>query len=78
MITGCNTNGADATIDCVSFDKFESTVQIVDLNAVGSVVGRMQCGTADSRWVVIDRSPELARTVFTDDALQDRRNINSG
>jgi hypothetical protein len=68
VITGCDTGGADATVQCVSFDKFESTLQIVDLNAIGSVAGRVQCGTAIPRWAIIDRSPELARTVFTDDA----------
>ena len=42
-------------------------MQIVDLNAIGSVAGRMQCGTVVPKWVVIDRSPELAQTVFTND-----------
>lgn len=69
VITGCDTNGADATKVRASFDKFETTKQIVDLNAIGSVVGRVRCGTATPQWVIIDRSPDLARTAFTDDAL---------
>ena len=67
VINGCDTGGADATKQCVSFDKFKSTMQIVDLNAIGSVAGCMQCGTVVPKWVVIDRSPELAQTVFTND-----------
>lgn len=68
VITGCETNGADATKARASFNKFETTLQIVDLNAIGSVVGRIHCGTAIPQWVIIDRSPDLARTVFTEDA----------
>lgn len=49
VIARCKTQGAaDATIECVTFDDFQSTVQIIDLNATGSVVGRMRCGTAVS------------------------------
>jgi len=54
VITGCETNGVDATKAWASFNKFETTLQIVDLNAIGSVVGRIHSGTAIPQWVIID------------------------
>lgn len=44
----------------------DSTAHVIDLNAVGAVIGRFRVEGMYPRWVIIDRSGELARAVFTD------------
>lgn len=69
LITGCETDGRDATKEPVSYTKMNSFMHAIDLAAVGAVIGRLQYGSVSPSWAIVDRSGELARAVFTDDAL---------
>lgn len=44
----------------------DSTAHVIDLNAIGAVIGRFRVEGMNPRWVIIDRSGEMAHAVFTD------------
>ena len=69
IVTTCDTQGCDATLEPTYFKALASYVEVGDLAAICTVVGRIQIGTAHTRWVIIDRSGKWACTVFTDDSL---------
>lgn len=50
-----------------------TTPHVIDLAAVGAVVGRFHIGGSRPQWAIVDQSGELAHTVFTDETegLQD-------
>ena len=62
-IEPCNTNGKDATKEVVSYVTSCASV-IVDLLLVESVIGRVY---SRGEWYIIDRSSDVARTVFVED-----------
>ncbi|KAF8312374.1 hypothetical protein DL93DRAFT_2149474 [Clavulina sp. PMI_390] len=68
LVTECITNGADAADGTlVTYTKMQQSSSLIDLNLVESVVGRFQVGDSKNRrWAIIDRSDNLARTIFTD------------
>ena len=65
LVTRCKTGGGDASHSLVTYTETE-TSSVIDLSCVGAVVGRMRVGQANSRWAILDRSGDLARTIFTD------------
>lgn len=68
VITGCKTpNGADATRGLVTYTNMAMTPHVIDLAAVGAVVGRFHVGGTQSWWAIVDRSGDLAHAVFTDE-----------
>jgi hypothetical protein len=69
IITTCDTQGHDATLELTYFRSLTSYIEIVDLAAICAVVGRIQIGTTNPQWVIVDRSGSWAHTTFTDDSL---------
>ena len=69
IITTCDTQGCDATLEQMHFKALTSYVEVVDLAAICAVIGCIRIGTANSHWGIIDRSGNWAHTVFTDDSL---------
>ncbi|KAF8319571.1 uncharacterized protein EI90DRAFT_3293054 [Cantharellus anzutake] len=69
VITTLDTEGHDATSELTYFKLVSSYVEVVDLNAVCAVVGRLRVGKVDPRWAIVDRSGSWSRTVFKDDSL---------
>ncbi|KAF8325304.1 uncharacterized protein EI90DRAFT_3237175 [Cantharellus anzutake] len=67
--TTCDTQGHDATLELTYFRSLTSYIEIVDLAAICAVVGRIQIGTTNPQWAIVDRSGSWARTAFTDDSL---------
>ncbi|KAI1785700.1 hypothetical protein LXA43DRAFT_899245 [Ganoderma leucocontextum] len=61
IITPCRTRGEDATKTLTLYWKTLANV-VVDLHAVQAVVGRVK---SRYHWGIIDRSNDLARTLFT-------------
>ncbi|KAF8316693.1 uncharacterized protein EI90DRAFT_3158848 [Cantharellus anzutake] len=68
IITTC-TQGHDATLELTYFRSLMLYIEIVDLAAICAVVGRIQIGTTNPQWVIVDRSGSWVRTAFTDDSL---------
>lgn len=62
-ITPCVTNGGDAAKKLTSY-RTTTTQIITDLQAISSVVGRVQ---TRKWWGIIDRSGDYSRTIFIDD-----------
>jgi hypothetical protein len=56
-------------LELTYFKTLTSYIEIVDLAAICAVVGRIQVGTADPQWAIVDWSGSWARTVFTNDSL---------
>ena len=74
LVSRCITaGGGDATMEPVTYERMESSTQFIDLMSVQGVVGWSKVATdretGPTRWAIIDRSSDYARTVFTDDAL---------
>ncbi|KAF8335716.1 uncharacterized protein EI90DRAFT_2969309 [Cantharellus anzutake] len=69
VITTCDTQGRDATLELTYFKTVTSYIEIVDLASICAVVGRIRVGTTEPQWAIVDRSGSWARTVFTDDSL---------
>ncbi|KAI1787592.1 hypothetical protein LXA43DRAFT_895990 [Ganoderma leucocontextum] len=63
IITPCRTKGEDATKTLTLYRKTLADV-VVDLHAVQAVVGRVK---SRKHWGIIDRSNDVARTIFTVD-----------
>ena len=59
--------GRDATKEVTTYQRTSTNI-FIDLRAIGCVVGRIKCG---NDWAIIDRSEELARTVFVDPDIVD-------
>ena len=66
-IEPCLTQGKDATKEVVTYRRTSTTI-FVDLQVIGSVVGRVKRG---NEWAIIDRSEDLARTAFVDRGLDE-------
>jgi hypothetical protein len=66
LVTRCKTGGGDASCCTITYTETETSASVVDLSCIGAVVGRMRVGQANSRWAILDRSGDLARTIFTD------------
>lgn len=66
-ITPCATNGKDATSEVTSYHAMTTSI-ITDLRTISAVVGRIQ---TRGRWAIVDRSEQLARTVFVDGGESD-------
>ena len=62
VITPCKTDMQDGAKVLVSYKKLLTTV-VLSLTAVENVIGRVKC---EEKWGVIDRSSDIARTVFVD------------
>jgi hypothetical protein len=62
FVEPCLTNGKDATRELTTYERTSATI-FIDLQAIGCIVGRIKRG---NEWAIIDRSEELARTVFVD------------
>lgn len=62
-LTPCDCVGEDATIEPVSYRRFQPG-RILDIQAVENVVGRI---LSRGDWYMIDRSVDGARTAFIDD-----------
>jgi hypothetical protein len=60
LVSRCITNGHDAALECVSYEKVESSTQFIDLMSIQAVVGRFRVATdrhrGPTRWGIIDRS----------------------
>ena len=76
LVSHCITAGHDATLKPVTYEQMESSTQFINLMLIQGlerVVGRFKVATdretGPTRWAIIDRSSDYARTVFTDDAL---------
>ena len=69
IITTCDTQGHNATLEPTYFKSLTSYVEVVDIAAICAVVSRIQVGAVYSQWAIINRSGDWARTVFTDDSL---------
>ncbi|KAF8315774.1 uncharacterized protein EI90DRAFT_2945776 [Cantharellus anzutake] len=69
VIATCDTQGHDATLEPTYFRSLTPYIEIVDLAAICAVVGRIQIGTANPQWAIVDRSGSWARTAFIDDLL---------
>ena len=54
--------GKDATVELTNYQR-TSTPIFLDLQAIGSVVGRIKRGRD---WAIVDRSEALVRTAFVD------------
>jgi hypothetical protein len=65
LVTECITEGGNATQHLIT--------QVIDLNAISSVVGRFPYGTINGRFAIVDRSTCWARTVFVDDHVYESR-----
>ena len=61
------TEGGDATQHPITYEKMKSSAQVIDLNAISSLVGRFPYGTVNGCFAIVDRSTGWARTVFVDD-----------
>lgn len=67
-ITGCKTNGKDATLERVTYTKMDSAPRVVDLRAIAAVIGRVPISRAKPPSIgIIDRSKQQARTQFVED-----------
>ena len=62
FVESCITNGKDATRELNMYTRM-STAIFIDIRAIGSMVGRVK---RHNEWGIVDRSGELARTVFVD------------
>ena len=69
IVTTCDTQGCDATLEQMYFKALTSYVEVVDLAAICAVIGCIWIGTANPHWAIIDCSGNWAHTVFTDDSL---------
>ncbi|KAF8323619.1 uncharacterized protein EI90DRAFT_2935459 [Cantharellus anzutake] len=69
ILTTCNTQQCDATLRLTYFKTMMLYIEIVDLAAICTVIGRIQTGTTDPWWAIVDQSGSWAHTVFTDDLL---------
>src|SRR5260221_5295526 len=69
IVTTCDTQGCNATLEQTYFKALTSYVKVVDLAAICAIIGHIWIGTANPRWAIIDRSGNWAHTVFTDDSL---------
>jgi hypothetical protein len=58
----CITEGKDATCELTTYGQVSTSI-VIDLQTIGCVVGRVKRGKT---WGIVDRSGELARTVFVD------------
>lgn len=68
VITGCKiVDGSDATRTLVTYTEMDARPHVIDLGAVGAVIGRFHVGGTRPRWAIVDRSGELAHAVFTDE-----------
>ena len=68
IITSCKTlSNADATRELVTYTEMGTAPHVIDLAAVGAVVGRFHIGgVRHPRWAIVDHSGELAHADFTD------------
>lgn len=67
VITPCVTNGLDAREERVTYTDM-GPLCVIDVNAVGSVIGRFEFGfTGHQQWAILDRSTALASAVFVDE-----------
>ena len=69
-ISECETGGLDAADPrnrVVVYSEMR-TPDIIHINTISAVVGRMSLDDADRRWAIIDRSASGARTQFVDEA----------
>ncbi|KAF8324613.1 uncharacterized protein EI90DRAFT_3019534 [Cantharellus anzutake] len=69
VITTCDTQGHDATLELTYFRSLTSYIEIVNLAAICTVVGRIQIGTTNPQWAIVDWSGSWAHTAFMDDSL---------
>ena len=58
----CNTNGKNMTLELTMYT-WMSTAIFIDIQAIGSLVGHVK---RQNKWGIVDRSGELAQTVFVD------------
>ena len=66
LVTEARTCGYDVTETVTQYTSMDGTSQIIDLQSIEAVVGRVPMGDYVKRCGVIDRSGDLARTVFTE------------
>ncbi|KAI0719170.1 hypothetical protein C8T65DRAFT_569739, partial [Cerioporus squamosus] len=66
FIRPCKTRGEDAATQLTLYEHYRAEM-IIDLSAVQAVVGRVR---SRNSWGIIDRSHDLARAVFVNDAEQ--------
>jgi hypothetical protein len=69
LVTPCITEGGDATKHLITYQKMKPSPQVIDLNAISSVVGRFPYGTINGKFAIVDRSTSWARTVFVNDQV---------
>ncbi|THH18872.1 hypothetical protein EW146_g2190 [Bondarzewia mesenterica] len=60
-LSPCKIDAEHGTLDIHYYSKENSTLDIVDIQCIQCVVGRIKDG---SRWAIIDRSGSLARAIF--------------
>jgi len=76
IITQCKTpSSADATRELVTYTSMATIPHVIDLAAVGAVIGRFHVGGTRSRWAIVDRSGDLAHAVFTDE-IEELRDLH--
>ncbi|KAH7337926.1 hypothetical protein B0J17DRAFT_405313 [Rhizoctonia solani] len=64
----CKTDGTDAAgprARSVKYTRMASSPDIIDVNTISAVVGRVHC--ENNQWAIVDRSSSGARTQFVDD-----------
>jgi len=69
IVTTCDTQGCNATLEQMYFKALTSYVEVVDLAAICTVIGHIQIGTANPHWAIINCSGNWAHMIFTDDSL---------
>ncbi len=69
IITTCNTQGCNATLEQMHFKALTSYVEVVDLAAICAIIGHIQISTANPCWAIINHSGNWACMVFMDDSL---------
>jgi hypothetical protein len=67
FVEPCITLGKDTTKEVTTYQRTSSTI-FIDLQAIGCVVGRIKRG---NNWAIINRSEDLARTVFVEQELDE-------
>ena len=67
VITRCKTcSGTDTTLKLATYTEMSNTPLVIDLAAVGAVIGQFHIGGTHSRWGIVDQSGDLTHAVFTD------------
>lgn len=66
VVRTCITNGADATIEPVTYTALSSSLMVIELTTISCAIGRVKIGTGH-RWGIVDRSTNWVRPVFVEE-----------